>query len=139
VVRYLTVILLAFGVACDGEQSEPPSEARIVLFAVNDPVLDAAEVEPGSVLWLSTRAGRGWISTSDGRTLGSHVPVTGGAINRTEIWPSELEPGDNALEVRLAPDSGEDAMRASIVITVSGECTRREHCPGGQCIGFRCD
>lgn len=134
----LPVLLALAGPACDDAQVERPSEPRLLVFAVNDPVLDdPAAPEPARIVWLSTRAGLAWISL-DGSMIGDRFWAEGGELQRTEIWPSALGPHENQLVLTLAPDTGEDPLRAVVGLTVAADCTRAEHCLGRRCVGFAC-
>lgn len=136
-VALLSTVLL--GMACDDGAPETPSSARIVVLSVTDPVVGTDPVELGVVLFLSTRAGQAWLLDDTGRQLTDRVWVGGGEIARIDVEPLELEPGDNRLELRLAPDSGGVTLTARVVLTLDAECTRSTHCGGGRCVDFHCE
>ena len=126
-------LLALGGVGCDDVGEETPERADILVFAVSDP--DPAAGIPGRALWLSTRAGLAWVSTTSGRQIGDRTHVLGGQIVESFMPALELEPGLNDLVLGVAPDSGEEQLRATVRMNVAVDCTRTEHCPSGQ----RCD
>ncbi len=124
---------------CDDGPADPPSLPRLVLLAVTDPVLDPAAPVPASILWYSTREGRAWVADRTGNPLVEAVHALGGEIVRSRVAIEALSPGDNELEVILAPDSGEPTLRAVALVSVDADCTRPEHCrPGTFCVDYAC-
>jgi hypothetical protein len=138
VIRGCLIALLALAAACDDGEPDPPSQARIVLLAVTDPTFPPEALQPASILWLSTRAGRAWIQDQEGHLLGSQVEVAGGEVVRSLIVAEDLDPGDNSVEVVLAPDAGGASLRATAIVGVSAMCTRHDHCTPERCVAYVC-
>lgn len=125
--------------SCDDGAEDPPSLPRLVILAVTDPVFEGGGSRPASLLWYSTREGRAWVADRTGNPVNDAVHASGGELVRSDVAVEQLAPGDNQLEVILAPDSGGEALRAVAVVSVDAECTRSEHCAEEfHCSDFAC-
>jgi hypothetical protein len=126
--------------ACD-PQTVPsdPARAQLLVFGSFDPdFTDRTNPTSARVVWMSTRSGTGRFLADDHELTEDRVPVSGGELVTTDIPPRNLEPGFNDVEIYFVlAQQGSTVLTESVLIEVTAECTRHDHCPGS-CEAFEC-
>lgn len=134
----ITATLLSMVAGCDDTQvPDQPEEAKIYIIAALDPdFTDPSSVQPGRLVWFSTRAGRARF-LSGSREVADQAAVSGGEVFTTTLHPTNLEPGVNAIDIRLVLQRGGGEIAEQAQIYVTAECTWHDHC-AGSCVQYRC-
>lgn len=133
-----TVTLPSMVAGCDDTQvPDQPEDAKIYIIAAVDPDFsDPLNVQPGRIVWFSTRSGRARF-LSGSREVADQASVSGGELFSTTFHPTNLEPGVNAIDIRLVLQRGGGELAEQSQLYVTVECTWHDHC-AGSCIQYRC-
>jgi hypothetical protein len=128
----------SFAVGCDDSSvPDPPEDANIYVIAALDPDFsNLADVQPGRLVWFSTRAGRARF-LSGSREVADQAAVSGGEVCSTTILPTNLDRGVNTIDIRLVLQRGGGEIAEQAQLYVTAECTWHDHCDGS-CVNYQC-